>query len=485
MKKNQITKSVFAAMSVFAVAAVVVVSCQKKGKEDLRPTTAGALAAPACTDTMSVPVDANGIVTIAKLTANKIWKLNGVSYVAANQTLTIDPGTTIVSGAQKTYNDPTYGPQSIAGVLVVGRGGKLVADGKVDSVIVFTTLRALGCTAGSCDTSGVGPSIVMIGQATTNRTTATRVEGIPQPAGVDITYGSGYTYNNADNSGTLEYVRIEFPGFLLRENNEINGLTLAGVGTGTKISHVQVSYSKDDAFEFFGGTVNCDHLVAIGTDDDDYDFDHGYTGTIDFAIGLKDPGTTHSRSGANSDCNGIESDNDGTGTGALPLTKPVLRHFTLLGYGTNANPTHLLNGNRFRRTSSLDVQYSVIGGFPTGARFESVGGTPTFCNNVVQAYSAGLVGYAQPPFTVCSALGDTLVSSANANIYLQLGPNAFAQPFFTCSGAGSYNPANLVPRSTSPAYGNGTTTYKGAFQPGAALWTATWTKFNAGYCCIN
>ncbi|MGJ1312211.1 hypothetical protein ACS126_06075 [Sphingobacterium lactis] len=464
--------------AVIALAALTV-GCEKSpdaGNFD-HSTSAGALANLTCADTTSIPVDANGIITIPKLTKDKLWKLNGVSYVKDGQTLTIDPGTTIITGRTKTYNDPAFGPQTIAGVLVVAKGGKLIANGTASEPIVFTSPSAGGCGSG-CSTAGKFGGIVILGKATTNRTTATRIEGIPQPTGTDITYGGPGNTLNGDNSGSLKYVRIEFPGYRLDDDNEINGLTLGGVGTGTLLSHIQVSYSADDAFEFFGGTVNADHLVAIGTDDDDFDFDHGYTGTINYAIGLKDPGTTNSTSGANSDSNGIESDNDATGSNASPATKPVLRHLTLLGY--NNTSTKLRNGSRWRRATGVDIQYSIIGGFPTsGALFESaatIAAAAGFTNNVVHGFTPSTI------FVGASPAGNVSGSNATTNTYLQLGPALGGAPFFTCATASSYNPAHLIPRSSSPAFGTAST-YKGALQPGVTPWTATWTNFAPGFCC--
>jgi len=458
-------------------------SCEKNpdsGNFD-QSTSAGALANLSCTDTVSIPVDANGIVTVSTLTNDKLWKLNGVSYVDDGQTLTIQAGTTIITGDLKSYNDPQYGPQSLAGVLVVARGGKLIADGTAAAPIIFTSASAGGCGTG-CSNAGDFGGIVILGKATTNRATPVRIEGIPQPAGTDITYGGPLNNSDNDDSGILRYVRIEFPGYQLDADNEINGLTLGGVGTGTVLSHIQVSYSADDAFEFFGGTVNADHLVAIGTDDDDFDFDFGYTGTIEYAIGLKDPNSTSSGTIGNSDSNGIESDNDGTGTGATPFTKPTLRHFTLLGYENSTTGVgKLRSGNRWRRASSLDIQYSIIAGFPTGVEFDNITNPANFSNNVVHAYNT-LFNPATPPTSVNSPLFTDLGTSP-ANDYLELNPAPSGNPFFSCTTAISYNAGFLIPRLGSDAYGDGSTTYKGAFQPGVAPWTATWTNFAPGFCC--
>jgi hypothetical protein len=474
---NKMIKNIKKGAVVFGITVCTLFGCKKTGENggNYDRGMSAATIPVNQRECVDIPVDANGIITISTLTNDKNWKLNGVSYVDSLQTLTIQPGTRVITGATKTYNDPLYGPQTLAGVLVVAKGGRLVADGTADP-IVFTTPQIAGCTSGGCSTAGKGPSIVMLGRSTTNRTTPPRIEGIPKPSGKDITYGGNLP---GDDSGILKYVRIEFPGFLLRPDNEINGLTLGGVGSGTVLSHIQVSYSADDAFEFFGGTVNADHLVAIGTDDDDYDFDFGYTGTIDYAIGLKNPNSTHSKNSSNpalSDSNGLESDNDGTGTGATPKTNPTLRHFTLLGYATNSNLTDLLNGNRWRRESSLNVQSSIIAGFPTGVRFESAGtiaAAASFTGNIVHAYTTVFAG--------ATPAGNATSTLTPANNYLLLGSGG--DPFLTCANSGSYNPANLVPDLGSPADGT-SSTFKGAFDPNAAtLWTANWTNFNPGFCC--
>lgn len=477
-------------MGVVAVAAMVVVSCQKGVKKDAVHAVHAGTQADCNTEIVSVPVDDNGIVTVSTLTSDKIWKLDGVSYIADGQTLTIQPGTTVVTGAKKSYNDPTYGPQSIAGILVVGRGGKLIADGQSASTpIVFTTMNQV--CSGSCDTSGVGPSIVMIGKATTNRTTATRVEGIPQPAGVDITYGGGsYAYNDADNSGIIRYVRIEFPGFILRPDNEINGLTCAGVGNGTIISYVQVSYSRDDSYEWFGGTVNADHLIAQASDDDDFDFDHGFTGHLSYLIGVKDLCSTHSRNSSNalvSDANGIEADNDAEGSSLTPITRPVIDHLTELGYRNNAtgtvNPYTLLNGGRIRRNAQIDLSYSIVAGFPTGLKFDLPSDVPpgVVCNSLVHGYT--LASNKQTEIAA-SACGSSVVFStaSPANNFLQLlgADDAFLQ----CGFSTDYVVDLIQPDpATSPAVlpGGG---YAGAIDPNAgSFWTDGWAKFNPHFCC--
>ncbi|HLL96535.1 MAG TPA: IPT/TIG domain-containing protein, partial [Spirosoma sp.] len=175
-------------------------------------------------------------------TRNNVYLIRGFVYVTTGAVLTIEPGT-IIKGATRDL-DPEG--QSRGGTLIVEQGARLEAKGTATQPIVFTSSKAPGQR-----TYGDWGGIVLIGRAPTNRPGSTLFEG-----GIRGQYGTGNTAN--DNSGTLEYVRIEFPGIALSAtaNSEVNGLTLYGVGSDTKIDHVQVSYSGDDAFEWFGGTVN-------------------------------------------------------------------------------------------------------------------------------------------------------------------------------------------------------------------------------------
>lgn len=408
------------------------------------PATAGLPAKPHS----HVPVNANSIITVSLLDSNHVWEIDGVSYVAPGSTLTIQPGTFLTSGTPKTYNDPVFGPQTLKGVLVVTRGGKLIANGTAAKPIVFTSPNATNRKAG--DFGGV----VLLGNAPINQPIPQRIEGIPDPvpATVDVNYG-GAVAN--DNSGSLSFVRIEFAGFRLTANNEINGLTCGGVGTGTTLNHIQVSWSADDAYEFFGGTVNANHLIALSSDDDDYDFDFGYSGTIQYAISLKDSSSTHSKSGSLPDANGIESDNDGTGSAASPKTKPILRNFTFVGIRTLAvQDTSLKYGNRFRRATSLDLQQSIIVGYDTAAAFENVTCPSTFNNN---AYT-GVLFFNPSPWP-CAAMTGNTAAASHTSIFT-------GDPFYHIG-----SPYSLSNIATVAAHAT-----KGAIAAGSS-WGSGWFQF--------
>ena len=159
--------------------------------------------------------------------------------------------------------------------------------------------------------------LVLCGNAPTNKHDSGAGVGIAE-GGIGSLYGGP---DGADNSGVLQYVRIEFPGIGLTAvaNSEINGLTLYAVGSGTTIDHIQVSYSGDDSYEWFGGTVNCKYLVALRGWDDEWDTDNGYSGKVQFYVSLRDPAIADQ-----STSNGFESDNDADGSTLTPLPLPFL-----------------------------------------------------------------------------------------------------------------------------------------------------------------
>lgn len=228
------------------------------------------------------------------------YLLKGWCYVTNGATLTIEPGT-IIRGDGETR-----------ATLIVEPGGRIIARGTVDAPIVFTSEKPAGERK-----PGDWGGVILCGNARNN-------EGIMQIEGGPRTLHGGT--NDADNSGILSYVRIEFAGYPFRKSQEINGLTLGSVGSGTKVDHVQVSYSNDDAFEWFGGTVGADYLVAYHSWDDDFDVDNGYRGTCRHVLGIR-----HPRLADVTDSHGFECSNNGTHTPATPLTAARFEQVTLYG----------------------------------------------------------------------------------------------------------------------------------------------------------
>ncbi|MDR1602045.1 MAG: hypothetical protein LBS42_06405 [Tannerella sp.] len=299
------------------------------------------------------------IKTNTTLTYPNTYNLRGFVYVPSGVTLTIEPGVIL------------KGEKSTQGTLIVERGGKINAQGTKERPIVFTSAQAAGSRK-----PGDWGGIILLGKAPNNMGEQT-IEG-----GVRSKHGG--TDPN-DNSGVLSYVRVEFAGIEYSTDNEINGITFGSIGAGTKLDHLQVSYSGDDSFEWFGGTVDAKYLIAYRGWDDDFDTDNGFSGKIQYALGLRDPQT-----GDKSASNGFESDNNAAGSATEPYTGAVFANVSL--FGPVANPTSYtdaagVNGStvdaRFqaalhlRRNTQLSIFNSVIAAFPIGIIIENDKGSTT------------------------------------------------------------------------------------------------------------
>lgn len=297
--------------------------------------------------------------------ANKNF-LKGFVYVKSGATLTIEAGS-VIKGI-------SVAPGERAASLIIEPGAKIIAEGTVDKPIVFTSDKEPGKRV-----TGDWGGLIICGNARVNRTNQPTIEGGP-----GTHYGNTTSDEfNGESSGKLKYVRIEFAGYPLEPDKEINGLTFGGVGSGTEVEFVQVSYSNDDSYEWFGGTVNAKHLIAYKGWDDDFDTDFGYTGKLQFLLSVRDKDIADT-----SDSNGFESDNDGDGSTNTPFTKPIFSNVTLIGpfYGKVSDMTQAeveaktadaangAKGGKFqaamhlRRNSSLNVYNSVFTGWPYGLR---------------------------------------------------------------------------------------------------------------------
>lgn len=292
----------------------------------------------------TVTIPAGNITTNTTWTNNNTYLLNGWVYVKSGATLTIQAGTVI------------RGDYVNKGSLIIERGAQLIAIGTSANPIVFTSNE----DAGNRDYGDWG-GVILCGRATINVPGDTAViEG-----GVGSVYGGGASPNDADNSGTLQYVRIEFAGVPYVADKEINGLTMGAVGSGTTIDHIQVSYCGDDAFEWFGGKVDCKYLVSFRNWDDDFDTDYGYQGRVQYAVSLRDPDIAD----PGSKSNGFESDNDGNGSTNTPQTAPVFSNFSM--FGPKVTPSTTVNTNyknamHLRRNTALKVYNSFFAGYTNG-----------------------------------------------------------------------------------------------------------------------
>ena len=252
-------------------------------------------------------------------TNDNIYVLNQKVVVPSGVVLTIQAGT-IIKG--------TEGTGSLASALIVAQGGKLNAVGTATEPVVFTSINdniEIGQTAGTNlneTNSGLWGGLIVLGYAPSSFSgdvDVVQIEGIP----ADDTFGLYGGDNATDNSGVYKYISIRHGGALIGEGNEINGLTLGGVGSGTVIENIEVVANVDDGIEFFGGTVNASNLLVWAQGDDALDIDQGYSGTIDNAVVVL---------GANSD-HAFEIDGpEGTATGSF-----TLRNSTIVGNSVTEN----------------------------------------------------------------------------------------------------------------------------------------------------
>jgi hypothetical protein len=303
------------------------------------------------------------ITATTTLTSDKEWTLKGYVYVTDGAKLIIQPGTIIKSDISEK------------GALCIERGAQIVAEGTATKPIIFTSGRPAGER-----TPGDWGGIVILGRAKTNRTSEPTIEG-----GIGRAYGGT---NDLDNSGVLKYVRIEYAGIAAMPNSEINALTLGGVGSGTTIENVQTIYANDDAFEFFGGTVNAKNLYAYGTADDDYDFDFGYRGKVSNSVSKRDPQFVDNGDAGN----GVECDNDGTGSTAEPFTHPILDGIILIGPN---DATALTNHNlamRWRRATQFEVYNSTIIGYMKGGFSMESNETAQFYKDGISKFQNNKIG---------------------------------------------------------------------------------------------
>ncbi len=326
----------------------------------------------------------DSISTNTHWTCDKQYLLHGYVYVTTGATLTIDPGVII------------KGDKDSKGSLIVERGAKIMAMGTATSPIIFTSNQPVGSR-----TYGDWGGIILCGYSPVNWNGGqSQVEGGPRSL-----YGGTDTH---DNSGEMHFVRIEFPGIAFSPNNEINGLTFCGVGDATKIDHIQVSYSGDDSYEWFGGSVNGKYMVAFAGWDDDFDTDNGYNGMNQFMVGLRDPFAAD-QSGSK----GFESDSyqSGTATGLAgdtsKITKPVFSNCTVIGPLVSPSSTaydpQFVAGAHIRRGSAISILNSVLAGYPAGVLIDessaSFGSTVANIGNGVQQFRNNIIaGMQSNPF---------------------------------------------------------------------------------------
>jgi hypothetical protein len=279
-------------------------------------------------------------------TASNIYLLDGFVFVGSTQTLTIDAGTIIQGKAGSGAN---------ASALIVARGGVINAVGTATDPIVFTYEGDNG--GASASDRGRWGGLIILGAAGLNSTPGeTQIEGIPTSETRGLYGGS----NNIDNSGTLRYVSIRHGGSNIGNDNEINGLTLGGVGSGTILEYIEIVANKDDGIEWFGGTANVKYLIAAYCGDDALDYDEGYRGKNQFIIIHQDPAASAADRGGEHD--GGTSPETGT-----PFATPQFWNVTSSGNATSKAIT-------FRDNAGGQYHNSVFLNFGKGIDIEDLEG---------------------------------------------------------------------------------------------------------------
>ncbi|CAM4152020.1 hypothetical protein SAMN06265348_105106 [Pedobacter westerhofensis] len=427
------------------------------------------------------------ITTATNWTADKIYLLKGNVFVTNNVTLTIAPGTII------------KGDRGTKGTLIITRGAKINATGTAEKPIVFTSNIVAGGRA-----PGDWGGLILLGKGINNLGTSVAIEGISDATDKAKHGGT----DNADNSGVLKYVRVEYAGVALGPDNEINGVTFGSVGSGTTVEYVEVFRSGDDAFEWFGGAVNAKHLLAVSTWDDDFDTDNGFSGKIQFGIAQRLAGVADV-----SGSNGFESDNISTGVATAPLTSAVFSNMTILGpVAPLPTPVPTVNASyqhaaQIRRNSQISIANSVIAGYTEGVFYDDalpasgansssylVSGASLFLNNLVAGSNGKSNQIKASNATALAAITPILTSAASANVFT---PDLYAIGIYTDPlkysadqvaaarvGVPNFTLITGSPAATGASFTNAKladaffekVAYKGAF--GTTDWTAGWASYD-------
>lgn len=455
-----------------SVAALFTVSCQKDvtNKSLRQELVSGGTSG---VDTLV------GVITVNS-TVTRTTYLKGVVFVAPGVTLRINPGVTIIGSSQTGAGLDSVHYENNKASLVIQQGAQIIANGTASSPIIWTSSKPAGSRH-----FGDWGGLVLCGKApihTAAGNSTNIFEALPVTEARGTYGGSAPT----DNSGSVTYNRFEFGGgTVFKPNQEFNGVTFCGVGSGTVFNHVEVTNSGDDGFEWFGGTVNCDHLIDFSPKDDEYDFDEGFSGNLQFIIAYR------LNINDNSGSHGIESDNDASGTNALPHTTPFIANATFIGptdqiSGTGDGLVNYYDGEIFvRRNSRLKLVNSLIiaqaqpfAFVTTPTTNQLVASTASLSDSILVAYNIFQTASAHP--VVRSAVEGNPVQPTDdpASITKLTGLNngilgSFAD--FKLDGA-------LKPLAGSPALSGGIDLaslglpFVGTTQRGAVISTDPWTS---------
>lgn len=308
MKKNW----KFATMALIAGVSLFATSCSSDEDPVNNPGDGGE-------DTYVLDSDITENIT---LETGKTYTLNGGVHVKSGATLTIQPGVTIVAQHDETVD-----------YILIEQGAKIDAQGTAAQPIVMTSEKK---------EAGAWGGLHICGYAHTNNGSGKSEIG-------NAPYGGN---NDADNSGTLKYIRLEYTGYAFDEEHEANGVSFYGVGNGTTVEHLQAYQGSDDGFEFFGGSVNVKYMVVTSCSDDSFDWTEGWNGKAQFLVAYQEG---ESSLGYACDCL-MECDNNGTNNAATPVAHPTIANATLIGNGGDAQ------GVRLRAGTQVELYNTIITG---------------------------------------------------------------------------------------------------------------------------
>lgn len=468
-------------------------ACSKKSSDPVTPPV---------TENSNIVTVTGDISASTTWKADKIYFLKGFVYVTNGATLTIEPGTIV------------KGDKSTKGTLVITRGAKINATGTADKPIVFTSNVAAGGRS-----SGDWGGIILLGKAPINPTggEATIEGGLVPTGGGDaakyIKYGGS---DAADNSGIIKYARIEYAGIPFSPDNEINGLTMGGVGSGTTLDYIEVYRSGDDSYEWFGGTVTAKHLLSIGAVDDDFDTDFGFSGKVQFGLAQRAQ-VVADFSGSN----GFESDNDATGSNNTPQTSAVFSNMTIIGpmlaANYTGNNTSNINANfqhaaQIRRNSAISISNSILANYTEGVYIDEgtvatagatsanyIGGLSVIKNNLIYGNNVkgnqlkGTTGVLAKIFAGTTTIqaqltADNDVDAAKSATDVMTDPLKYGLDFKAAGNANAGTP-NFTLKAGSAALTGASFTnakytdaffekvaYKGAF--GTTDWSSGWATYD-------
>lgn len=419
----------------------------------------------------STTLNNNNITSNVTLNASTRYILKGFVYVKSSATLTIPAGTVI------------YGDKATTGTLIIERGAKLNANGTASQPIIFTSRIPAG-QRGPGDWGG----IILLGKGRINTVSGAdtaAIEGLP--VSVQPAYYGGNDDN--DNSGVIRYVRIEFSGINLTgvSGNEINGLTMGGVGRGTTIEYVQVSYCGDDSFEWFGGTVNCKYLVSYKGVDDDFDMDNGFRGRLQFLLGIRDSNIADV-----SGSHGFEVDNNANSPVNYnnPRTQAIISNATIIGPKRDTNSVVNPNFKRamhLRRNMLNSFYNTIYMGYPDAILFDGSGVGAACLGDTIQIRNcifAGNPGGFKSTNAGANFNATTWINTASfantvyaLNSQVQLtNPYGFENGnWLPLTGSPALTGANFsYPNLSDPFFT--VVSYKGAF--GNTNWIQDWTQLD-------